>query len=90
MRMNELLKTELFSLLSESSQTSTNEEMQNAYECFMEQLRTVSQSEQDYSKIYRMLNITRVELIFIESFCRHEQGKKCPEICLYTKGISSC
>ena len=30
MLMNELVKTELFSLLSESSQENTNEEMQSA------------------------------------------------------------
>ena len=78
--MNELLETRLFSLLSEPSQTSTNEEMQSAYGNFMEQVETVSQSESTYPKIYRMLNITRVELVFIESLYRHEQGKKCPKI----------
>jgi NH3-dependent NAD+ synthetase len=85
--MNDLLKTRMFSLLSESSQV-TNEKMQNAYGCFMEQVRTVSQSEQDYSEAFRMLNITRVELVFIESLYRHEQEKKCPEICLSSKGFS--
>lgn len=81
--MNELLKTKLFGLLTEPSQQVTNEEMQNAYGCFMEQVETVSQSETDYLKAIRMLNITRVELIFIETRYRHEQGEKCPEICLY-------
>lgn len=45
--MNELLKTRLFSQLSESSQV-TNEEVQNAYGSFMEQLEIVSLSESDY------------------------------------------
>ncbi len=83
MLMNELLKTGLFSLLSESSQEVTNEEMKNAYGCFMKQLRkTVSQSESDHSETFRMLNITRVELVFMESLYRYEQGEKCPKICL--------
>ena len=87
--MNELFKTRLFSLLSEPSQV-TNEEMQRAYECFMKEVEIVSQSEKGYSKIYRMLNITRVELVFLKSLFRHEQGEKCPEICLSAKGVRPC
>lgn len=87
--MNELLKTELFSLLSESSQV-TNEETEYAYGCFMEQLKTVSQSEQSYSDTFRMLDTTRIELAFLKSLYRYEQGEKCPEISLYPKGFSPC
>lgn len=87
--MNELSREGLISLLSEPSQV-TNEEMQSAYESFMEQLRTVSQSEQNYSEIFRILNTTRVELAFIESLYRYEQGGKCPKISLPTKGVSYC
>lgn len=79
--MNELLKTRMFSLLSESSQV-TNEEMQNAYGGFMEQLRTVSQPEIDYSEVFRILDTTRIELAFLKSLIRNEQGEKCPEISL--------
>lgn len=86
MPMNELLKERLFNLLSESSQEVTNEEIQNAYGCFMEQVKTVSQSEQDYSEVFRMLNITRVELVSLKPLYRHGQGEKCPEIYLSTKG----
>ena len=67
---------ELFSLLSDTPQVS-KEEMQNAYGCFMKQVKSISQSEQNYSEIHRILNVTRVELVFIESLSRHEQGKKC-------------
>lgn len=88
--MNDLCKAEFFFLLKGNSQTVTNEEMQNAYGCFMEQLKTVSQSEQNYSETFRMLNITRVELVFIETLYRHEQGEKCPEIRLSSKGFSYC
>ena len=84
--MNELLKTRLFSLLSEPSQVA-NQEMQNAYGDFMKQMRIVCQSEQNYSEVFRMLNITRAELVFIELLYRHEQGEKCPEICLSAKSI---
>lgn len=75
--MNELLKEKLFSLLSETSQENTNEEMQSAYGCFTEQLNKVSQSENEYSKIFRILNITCVELVYIESLYQHGQGEKC-------------
>lgn len=77
--MNDLLQTRLFSLLAEPSQV-TNPEMENAYGCFMKRVETVSLSEKDYSKIYRMLNDTRIELVFLQSLHRYEQGKKCPEI----------
>lgn len=56
MPMNELFKLRLFSLLAEPSQV-TNEEMQSAYGCFTEQVNKVSQSENEYSKIFRILNI---------------------------------
>lgn len=87
--MNDLLKTRLFSLLSEPSQV-TNGEMSNAYGCFMEQLRTVSQSEQNYSDTFRMLNTTRVELAFLQSLYRYEQGEKCPKISLSSKSFNPC
>lgn len=87
--MNELFKERLFCLLSGPSQVA-NEQMQSAYESFMEQLRTASQSETDNSEVYRMLNTTRIELAFLKSLYRYEQEKKCPEICLSPKGIRSC
>ena len=80
--MNELLKERVFSLLSEPSQEVTNEQMKSAYESFKKQVKTVSQSERNYLEIYRILDTTRIELLFIESLYRYEQGKKCPEICL--------
>jgi len=79
--MNELLRERLFSLLTEPPQT-TNEELHTAYGCFMEQVKAISQSEQNYTNVFRMLNITRVELVFIESLHRYGQGEKCSEICL--------
>lgn len=87
--MDELLREKLFSLLSDTSQI-TNEEMQSAYGCFMEKVKTVDQSEQHYSEIFRMLNTTRIELAFLKSLYRYGQGEKCPEICLSTKGVRPC
>lgn len=83
--MNELLKEGLIGLLSEPTQV-TNEEMQSAYGCFMKRVETINQSEKDYSEIYRTLHTTRIELASIELLYQYEQGKKCPEICLFTKG----
>lgn len=88
--MNELLKERFFNLLSESSQEISNEEIQNAYGCFMEQVKTISQSENNLSEIFRILNITRIELVFIESLYQYEKEKKCYKICLSSKGFSSC
>ena len=87
--MDELLRERLFSLLAESPQT-TNEELHTAYEGFIEQVKIISQSEQNYTNVFRILNITRVELVFIESLHRYGQGGKCPEISLSPKGFSHC
>jgi hypothetical protein len=64
--MNELLNTRLFSLLSEPSQTSTNQEMESAYEQFMEHLKTVSDSY-DSVTVLRTLNVTRIEMAHLET-----------------------
>lgn len=73
--MNELLKTRLFSLLSEPSQV-TNQEMQNAYGEFIEQVKTVS-SDNDYSATYRILTATRIEIASLEMTSLYGQGGKC-------------
>jgi len=74
--MNELLRTRLFSLLSEPSQVA-NEDIHTACVCFVEQLRIVSQSEQNYSEIFRTLDITRIEIMALQTSYQYEQGKKC-------------
>ncbi len=81
MLMNDLLETKMFRLLSDASQV-TNAEMETAYGNFVEQVGTVSQSEQDYTQAFRMLNNTRIELVFLQSLHRYGQGEKCAEICL--------
>nr|WP_282918734.1 hypothetical protein [Porphyromonas macacae] len=81
MSMNDLLRVKLIGLLSDASQV-TNKEMQIAYEDFVEQVSTLSQSETDYPKVFRILNYTRIELDSLESSSLYGQGEKCPEICL--------
>ncbi|MDH6306991.1 hypothetical protein M2459_003684 [Parabacteroides sp. PF5-5] len=83
--MNELLRERLIRLLSEPAQV-TNEEMKSAYGCFLEQVRNVSQSEQSHIEIFRILSITRIELVSIELLCQYGKGEKCPEIHLPKKG----
>lgn len=66
---------ELFSLLSENSHV-TDEQMQNAYKSFVEQITTISQSQQSYPEVSRMLNRTRIELDSLESSSLYELEKK--------------
>jgi hypothetical protein len=76
MRMNELLKTRFVNLLVEPSQKVSNEEMQRTYGEFVKHVEAVSRSD-DKPTIFRMLNLTRIEITHLEALSRHEQGKKC-------------
>lgn len=82
--MGYILNTKLLCILIEPSPV-TNEEMQNAYVDFVEQVTTISRSETDYSKIYRLLNLTRIELVFNQ----YGQEKKCPKGSILTEGYST-
>lgn len=74
--MNHLLQTRIFKLLSETSQEVTNEEMQNAYGEFIEQIGAMSNGN-DYSTTYRILTATRIELASLETPPLYGQGGKC-------------
>lgn len=74
--MNDLLQTRMFKLLFEPTQEVTNEEMQNAYDEFVEQIRTVSNGN-DYSTTYRILTATRIEIASLETTPLYGQGEKC-------------
>ena len=76
MPMNELLNMRLFGLLSETSHKVTNEELQDAYGEFIEQIKTVS-SGNDYSTTYRILVATRIEIASLETTPLYGQGEKC-------------
>ena len=67
--MNDLLKTRFFILLA-------NTEMKDAYEEFIKQIVTISYSE-DYSHIFRTLNLTRIEIAPLKELYQCEQGEKC-------------
>lgn len=83
------LELELFRLLSEPSQV-TNEEMQNAYEDFVTQVLILSQSECDYSKNFRILNLSRIEFDSLGSLPLYGQGKKCDKKNVSPKGYCLC
>lgn len=85
MLMNDLLKSELFKRLSNSSQEVTNEKMKNAYDAFLERAKILNQSENDYSLIIRILNLTRIEFVFLQSYIQYEQGEKCLKRSLFTE-----
>lgn len=76
--MNELLAERLLNLLTDLSQV-TNDQMQSAYDCFIKQIQLVNQSESNYEKTFRMLSVTRVELVSLRSLYQDEQEKKCTE-----------
>ena len=74
--MNEFLGMRFLRLLSETSQEVTNEEMQNAYEEFLECIENVSNGT-DYSVIYRTLTATRIEIASLRTTPLYGQGEKC-------------
>lgn len=75
--MEDLVKSELFSLLANGSQQVSNNEMKNAYEYFVREVETLNQSEADFKTVFRALNITRIEFKTLQTQFLCEQGKKC-------------
>ena len=84
--MNDLLQTRIFGLLNETSQEISNEEMQNAYGKFIEQIRMVSNGN-DYSTTYRILVATRIEIASLETAPLYGQGEKMRLKTVLTKDI---
>lgn len=74
--MNDLLRTRMFRLLTESSPVA-NDEMQNAYVEFIEKVKTHTQSETDHIQLFRTLNLTRIEFQTLQTQILYEQGEKC-------------
>ena len=74
--MNDLLQMRIFGLLSKASQEVTDEEMQDAYGEFVEQIKTVS-NKNYYSTTYRILVATRIEIASLETASLYGQGEKC-------------
>ena len=67
---------EEFAFYRQTGRLPSNEEMQDAYTHFMELVKTISQSKQSYSEIFRMLSITRIELDFLGTSPLCELEKK--------------
>ena len=63
-----------FILLADTSQEVINTEMQDAYEDFVKQIVTISNSE-DYTHIFRMLNLTRIEIAPLKGCIRMGWGE---------------
>ena len=76
MPMNDLLKTRLFTLLTDTSVKVTNADMQDAYEEYIKYIVVISNSE-DCTHIFRMLNLTRIEIAPLKELYQYEQGEKC-------------
>lgn len=74
--MDELLKAKFFGLLSDTSQEVSNEETQNAYGEFIEQIRTVSNGN-DNSTTYKILVATRIEIASLETTPLYGLEGKC-------------
>ncbi|WP_221405090.1 hypothetical protein [Apibacter adventoris] len=74
--MNDLTTTRLFSLLAEPSPVP-NEEMQSAYVELVDEVKTQTQSETDYTQLFRLLNLTRIEFQALQTQILYEQGEKC-------------
>ena len=71
--MNGLLNQKFFRLLSEPSQVSM-QEIQVAYETFVEQITGISSIDSDYSKVFRLLNHSRIEIDSIATSPLYELG----------------
>ena len=76
MLMNDLSKTRIIILLTDSSQKVTDTEMQDAYDEFIRYIATIGNSK-DNSNIFRMRNLTRIEIAPLKELYQCEQGEKC-------------
>lgn len=74
MLMNDLSKTRIIILLTDSSQKVTDTEMQDAYDEFIRCIATIGNSK-DNSNIFRMLNLTRIEIAPLKELYQCEQGE---------------
>lgn len=81
--MTDLLEMKFFILLSKTSPTVTNTEMQNAYGEFIKHIITTSNSK-DYSSVFRNLSFIRIETIFIKESYQYRREKKHAQNALYT------
>ncbi len=74
--MNDLSKTRIIILLTDSSQKVTDTEMQDAYDEFIRCIATIGSSK-DNSNIFRMINITRIKIEPLKELYKKRKKKKC-------------
>lgn len=86
--MNDLIKTEFFGLMTETSKEITNEEMYNVYGNFNAHIDTISQVGNDFIGIIRKLNITRIKLAALLKQFQYEQEKNEHKLCYIDKVLS--
>ena len=73
--MNDLTGNEFFSLLFDSKEIE-GIQIKNAYEN-LQNKKKLNQPDEKYTTIYRMLNMTRIEIVSLQSHFQYEQGGKC-------------
>lgn len=79
--MKQLMNLRLFSLLSDTSQSSEFiTKLKNAYEEFALKLLDKLQTETNITKLYYHLGFVRLELVGIRKILSDGQEKKCHEI----------
>lgn len=83
--MNELVKTEFLTFMSDNSLNVINKEIKDAYENFVAEVLALNQTGSDYEIVFRSLNLTRIEFQSLQTQILYEQGEKCPKISLFTE-----
>lgn len=83
--MNELVKTEFLTFMSDNSLNVTNKEIKNAYENFVAEVLALNQTGSDYGIVFRSLKLTRIEFQSLQTQILYEQGEKCPKISLFAE-----
>ncbi len=68
----------LFELLNDNSNIVTNDKLDRSYEKFIEKVKQLHQSENEYTTIIRTLNVTRIEFKALQMLSQYGQGEKCP------------
>lgn len=86
--MNDLTRTKFFILLTRNSQEVANEEMRNAYVGLLKEINNLNQSEIDYSNVYRELNLTRIEFVYLQYTFNTSRGKNALKNIYLQKAIS--
>lgn len=75
--MEKLLKTKLFSFITDTSANISITEMKFAYDEFVRNSKLIIENEKNWIDAIRSLSYTCIELKSLQSQILYEQGKKC-------------